>query len=143
MGRCKRVARGVWEGKSLEKGPFPVTIPLEGWHHIAGCEFFVILFRVHEGTMEFLPAVAEVFRPGKPHGRVVMRGGGGGGGCCRGNCSFKIFVDVVGLPFLCHKWEGFASSHHLDLKDLVLFLFDGHDEFSVKVFGCSQGHIEF
>ncbi|KAK1679029.1 hypothetical protein QYE76_039877 [Lolium multiflorum] len=64
-------------------------------------------------------------------------------GCCREKWSVKIYVDAAGRPFLGRGWEGFASSHHLDLGDPVLFSLVWHGKFSMKVFSGGQGRIEF
>jgi hypothetical protein len=60
-GHCKRATHRNREGKLLAKGSPPATIPTEGWPHLVGFKFFVVLVRVHERTLELPLFVEEAF----------------------------------------------------------------------------------
>ncbi|KAK1613190.1 hypothetical protein QYE76_036863 [Lolium multiflorum] len=46
----------------------------------------------------------------------------------------EVMFDGEGWMFLHNGWRRFTRSHAIDVGHFVVFKYDGHDDFSVKVF---------
>nr|XP_051221444.1 B3 domain-containing protein Os03g0212300-like [Lolium perenne] len=46
----------------------------------------------------------------------------------------EVMFDGEGQMFLHNAWRSFVCSHTIDVRYFVVFKYDGHDDFNVKVF---------
>ncbi|KAK1652272.1 hypothetical protein QYE76_070077 [Lolium multiflorum] len=51
-----------------------------------------------------------------------------------GLCSAEVMFDGEGQMFLHNGWRRFARSHTIEVGHLVVFKYDGHGIFTIKVF---------
>jgi hypothetical protein len=55
-------------------------------------------------------------------------------GCARGTWLVKLYVDSAGDMYLGRGWGAFARANDLKLGYILIFKFNGVDEFVVKVY---------
>ncbi|KAK1616231.1 hypothetical protein QYE76_021748 [Lolium multiflorum] len=70
-----------------------------------------------------------------PH-HVLLRVSGG----ATGLWSAEVMFDDVGHMFLQNDWRHFARSHAIEVGHFVIFKYDGHNVFTVKVFDETMCH---
>jgi hypothetical protein len=46
----------------------------------------------------------------------------------------EVMFDVEGQMFLHNGWRRSARSHAIEAEHFVVFKYDGHDDFTIKVF---------
>jgi hypothetical protein len=55
-------------------------------------------------------------------------------GCAQGTWPAQLYVDAADDMYLGRSWGAFARAHDLQLGYILIFKFNGVDEFSVKVY---------